>query len=230
TSIFCSLLMRPLRTSSAMRWYIGSERSSVLVWKTRRCLRMVLIRSLPSPMVSVGFSHWTSLPARAAITLISVCQWSGVEIITASMSDRAITSRKSFVIAQSWLSYAASTIALALRIRQPSTSQTMSTRAAGSLRYLSRFQPRPWLPTPIKPIVIFRLGASAPNTDDGMKYGSPMPVAAVRTNWRLEIPFILMWGDLVVQVLCYQAHKRILTGLVENATSVTRRRYPAANP
>ena len=175
-----------------MRWYIGSERSSVLVWKTRPSLRTVSIRILPSSIVSVGFSHCTSLPARAAITLISVCQWSGVEIITASMSGRASTSRKSFVMAQSWLSYAASTTALALRIRHPSTSQTISTRAAGSLRYRSRFQLRPWSPTPMKPTVILRLGASAPSTDDGMQQGKATLAVAVRRNLRLEICFMLM--------------------------------------
>jgi hypothetical protein len=61
----------------------------------------------------------------------------------------------------------------------------------------------------MKPMVIFRLGASAPNTDDGMRYGSAMPVAAVRTNWRLEIRFILMGEGFVFQMLYASAEKTL---------------------
>ena len=43
----------------------------------------------------IGFSSATSLPARTAARAIGTCQWSGVEIITASMSLRASSSRKS---------------------------------------------------------------------------------------------------------------------------------------
>jgi hypothetical protein len=58
----------------------------------------------------------------------------GVEIMTASMSSRASTSRKSLVIAQSWLRYCSSTISLARRMRSPSTSQTTRTRASLKFR------------------------------------------------------------------------------------------------
>lgn len=50
----------------------------------------------PSPMVRViGFSHQISLPASAASTDITPCQWGGVAMCTMSISSRASTSRKS---------------------------------------------------------------------------------------------------------------------------------------
>ncbi len=50
----------------------------------------------PSAIVRVmGFSHQTSLPASAAATEMSACQWGGVAMWTMSMSGRASTSRKS---------------------------------------------------------------------------------------------------------------------------------------
>jgi hypothetical protein len=90
-----------------------------------------LTRIFPSSIVSVGFSHWTSLPPWIAMTLISVCQWSGVEIMTASMSWRASTSRKSLVAAQSLLPYFWLTLRLGLGQWLLSTSQTARTRASG---------------------------------------------------------------------------------------------------
>ena len=48
----------------------------------------------------IGFSSDTSLPALMAAMAIGACQWSGVEIMTVSMSLRAINSRKSWKAAQ----------------------------------------------------------------------------------------------------------------------------------
>src|SRR5678815_5110335 len=106
------------------------------------------------------------------------------------MSFRARTWRKSFVIEQSSLSYLASTIALALRIRKPSTSQTITTLDAGSFRYLLRFQSTPWLPTPINPTVILLLGASAPNSEEGTIQGRATLAVVPRRKRRREIRFI----------------------------------------
>ncbi len=42
-----------------------------------------------------GFSTYTSLPARTASRAAGTCQWSGVPMVTASMSSRASISRRS---------------------------------------------------------------------------------------------------------------------------------------
>ena len=52
-------------------------------------------------MVKVrGFSMYMSLPDLAAAIPGNTCQWSSVEITTASMSSRAMSSRKSLYAAQ----------------------------------------------------------------------------------------------------------------------------------
>src|SRR5262245_2305624 len=141
------------------------------------------------------------------MTLMSVCQWSGVEIITASTSFRARTSRKSLVMAQSSLSYLASTMALALRMRYPSTSQTITTFAASSLRYLLRFQSTPWPPTPMKPTVILLLGAFTPKTEDGTMRGREMAVAVERMKCLRESCRSFLQACIAVPSLARQFHE-----------------------
>ncbi len=56
-------------------------------------------------MVSAsGFSTYTSLPAWHAMTVGRACQWSGVPTMTASMSLRSSTLRKSRVVSSAFWS------------------------------------------------------------------------------------------------------------------------------
>jgi len=60
-----------------------------------RCFRAAFIRARPSASAFVGFSQNTSLPASIAISDIGTCQWSGVEITTASIDRSSRMRRKS---------------------------------------------------------------------------------------------------------------------------------------
>ncbi len=63
-------------------------------WKMRLYFLIASQMALPSAtLISIGFSTKISLPALAASMVIMACQWSGVQIATASISLRAIISR-----------------------------------------------------------------------------------------------------------------------------------------
>jgi hypothetical protein len=65
---------------------LASERCWLPVWNTRLYRRTAFTSAWPSAMNSViGFSQYTSFPASQAWMAVSVCQWSGVLINTASM-------------------------------------------------------------------------------------------------------------------------------------------------
>jgi hypothetical protein len=118
-----------------------------------------LTRILPSSIVSVGFSHWTSLPAWIAITLISV------PVVRRRDHDRVdvlagedlaeVLGRRAVVVAVLLVD-----LRLGFGMLLLSTSQTARTGRRAEPDRPRRFQWMPWLPVPMKPTVIFSLGAT----------------------------------------------------------------------
>ena len=134
--------------------------------------------------MNVGFSQQTSLPARMAASDIGTCQWSGVEIITASISSRPITSRQSAWTAQSWFPYLPLTIFAALSRRDFITSQTATAWQSSNFKNPFRFHPVPCKPVPMNPSATRLLGALAPNTVAGTMVGARTAAAVLRTRRR----------------------------------------------
>src|ERR1035438_7169077 len=134
-----------------------------------------------------GFSEYTSLPARMAMTAAVACQRSPVAISSASMSVRvARNSRMSRYIAQSLFPYLVSTIRLTDSRWACLASQiaTNCTSFSGSIQCKS---PVPRLPTPMPPRTIRSLGGTAPfrpSADAGMMQGAAIAPPAIAARLR----------------------------------------------